>query len=196
MEYVWKSSLWFGIFQRATQRPRTLLTGNTVHRAGAAVVSTITSKRDIEVWTDSAYSSFFSDLTVVFSKLEPLNSVSDHIFRAWKPWKENAGVYFRKGLCNWETNSIFKVDWADPFSFGTYCSTLHSMGFLSFRRRRLSRETSLAAGEEQRETAVSACYGQDCTHNIAHQSFINVSLLYCDIWTSLRWNNSPLLRAT
>ena len=29
MEYVWKSSLWIGIFQRATQRARILLTDNT-----------------------------------------------------------------------------------------------------------------------------------------------------------------------
>ena len=28
MEYVWKSSLWMGIFQRATQRARILLTDN------------------------------------------------------------------------------------------------------------------------------------------------------------------------
>ena len=33
IEYVWKSSLWIGIFQRATQRP-------TIYRVGAAVVST------------------------------------------------------------------------------------------------------------------------------------------------------------
>ena len=41
MEYVWKSSLWIGIFQRATQRARILLTDNI--QSGAAVVSTITS---------------------------------------------------------------------------------------------------------------------------------------------------------
>ena len=39
--YVWTSSLWMGIFQRATQRPRIQLTHNI--RAGAAVVSTISS---------------------------------------------------------------------------------------------------------------------------------------------------------
>ena len=41
MEYVWTSSLWIGIFQRAAQRARILLTDNI--QSGAAVVSTITS---------------------------------------------------------------------------------------------------------------------------------------------------------
>ena len=45
MEYVWKSSSRIGIFQRATQRPRILLTDNIQMGGGggAAVVSTITS---------------------------------------------------------------------------------------------------------------------------------------------------------
>ena len=42
MEYVWKSSLWIGIFQRATQRAR-MRYWPTIYRAGAAVVLTITS---------------------------------------------------------------------------------------------------------------------------------------------------------
>ena len=41
IEYGWKSSLWIGISQRATQRARILLTDNI--QSGAAVVSTITS---------------------------------------------------------------------------------------------------------------------------------------------------------
>ena len=40
IEYVWKSSLWIGIFQRATQRPKCYWP--RIYRAGAAVVSTIT----------------------------------------------------------------------------------------------------------------------------------------------------------
>ena len=45
MEYVWKSSLWIGIFQRVTQWARILLTSNIqwIYRTEAAVVSTITS---------------------------------------------------------------------------------------------------------------------------------------------------------
>ena len=42
LRFLFLSSLWIGIFQRATQRPRILLTDN-IHTAGAAVVSTITS---------------------------------------------------------------------------------------------------------------------------------------------------------
>ena len=42
IEYVWKSSLWIGLFQRATQRARMLLTDN-IQRGGSCVVSTITS---------------------------------------------------------------------------------------------------------------------------------------------------------
>ena len=86
MEYVWKSSLWIAIFQRLLSDQEYYWP--TIYRAGAAVVSTISSKRDIE-----ACSSSFYDLTVVLSKLELLHSVLDHIFREWKPWKENAQGY-------------------------------------------------------------------------------------------------------
>ena len=41
MEFVRKSSLGIGLFQKATQRPRILLTDN--RQSGAATVSTITS---------------------------------------------------------------------------------------------------------------------------------------------------------
>ena len=41
MEYVWKSSLWIGIFQRPTQPQEYYWP--TIYRTGAAVVSTITS---------------------------------------------------------------------------------------------------------------------------------------------------------
>ena len=41
MEYVWKSSLWIGIFQRATNEQEHYWP--TIYRAGANVVSTITS---------------------------------------------------------------------------------------------------------------------------------------------------------
>ena len=44
MEYAWKSSSWIGIFQRATQLQEYYWP--TIYRAGAAVVSTITS-----LWT-------------------------------------------------------------------------------------------------------------------------------------------------
>ena len=37
MEYVWKSSLWIGIFQRATQRPRILLTDNIQNGGSCSV---------------------------------------------------------------------------------------------------------------------------------------------------------------
>ena len=43
MEYLWKSSLWIGIFQRATQDQEYYWP--TIYRAGAAVVSTITNTR-------------------------------------------------------------------------------------------------------------------------------------------------------
>ena len=39
LEYVWKSSLWIGIFQRAKQQARILLTDNI--QSGAAVVWTV-----------------------------------------------------------------------------------------------------------------------------------------------------------
>ena len=41
MEYVWKSSLWIGIFQSYTTRKNNYWP--TIYRTGAAVVSTITS---------------------------------------------------------------------------------------------------------------------------------------------------------
>ena len=42
MEYVWKSSLWIGIFQRATQfNNEQEYYWPTIYRAGAAVVSTV-----------------------------------------------------------------------------------------------------------------------------------------------------------
>ena len=44
MKYMWKYSLWIGIFQRATRQARILLTNNIQIRAGAAVVSTITRR--------------------------------------------------------------------------------------------------------------------------------------------------------
>ena len=37
MEYVWKSSLWIGIFQRATQRARILLTDNIQNGGSCSV---------------------------------------------------------------------------------------------------------------------------------------------------------------
>ena len=37
MEYVWKSSLWMGIFQRATQQARILLTDNIKSRGSCSV---------------------------------------------------------------------------------------------------------------------------------------------------------------
>ena len=42
MEYVWTSSLWIGIFQRAIHNEQEYF-WPTIYRAGAAVVSTITS---------------------------------------------------------------------------------------------------------------------------------------------------------
>ena len=51
MEYVWKSSLWIGIFQRATQLQEYYWP--TIYRAAAAVVSTITS-----LWTGLWSSAF------------------------------------------------------------------------------------------------------------------------------------------
>ena len=68
-------------------------------------MSTISSKRDIE-----ACSSSFYDLTVMFSKLELLHSVLDHIFREWNRERKMQGYISEKANATEKPLHRFKVD--------------------------------------------------------------------------------------
>ena len=54
MEYVWKSSLWIGIFQRATQRARILLADN-IQSGGSCSVNYYYSQLEKGNWCNYSF---------------------------------------------------------------------------------------------------------------------------------------------
>ena len=75
MEYVWKSSLWIGIrvFQRATQRPRILLTDN-IESGGSCSVNYITNYW-VYWYPDHPFQAYYKGRQLLLQSATAYNSV-------------------------------------------------------------------------------------------------------------------------
>ena len=114
MEYVWKSSLWIGIFQRAAQRPRIVLISIMV----LSCLYLIMQYADL-VWGDKHNVTLLSGLQVLQNKAakmildRPLNSFATHALATlkWVAFKikgsfQRRCAYVHKclnGLISWFT---------------------------------------------------------------------------------------------